>query len=106
MELYRHYDRFGEADRFARDLTRCLMQGIVYRDPSGFAFGEFIEPGHLYICGWCGKNTLRRFLDQYLSGPNPSIDRVSWCRTRGSRRRPAGPYNFSRIKEVIQCPHQ
>lgn len=103
LTLWGHYNQFGEEAQFARDLTRCLMQGIVYKDHNGFAFAEFIEPGHLFIYGWAGTGTLLRFVDQYVASGGPAIERVSWIRTKDGQRRASGPYNFNRIHKVIEC---
>lgn len=106
MRLYGHYAQFDETAAFARHLTRCLQQGVVYRDFGGFAFGEFLldDPGHFYIYGWSGDGTLSRFVEQYVANhpDGPHIQRVSWTRTRpdGSRQS-SGPHDFTRIRKIL-----
>jgi hypothetical protein len=102
LDLYHLFKAREEAPKFAHLLTRCLMQGVVYRDFGGMAFGEFIEDGHFFIYGWTGKGTLARFLDQYEASAGLPIRQVSWHRIRANgTEHDAGPYPYNRIRRII-----
>lgn len=109
MELFRIYAQCDEKALYAEHLTRCLMQGVVYRDHTAFAFGEFLEndPGHFFIYGWAGKGSIHRLLKQYEASGGPPIEKVSWNRRRaGGHDIPSGPYDYQKLRRVIAWDRQ